>query len=537
MQVADIKEILVQWDAGGSISDVSRRLGYSRPTVRKDVETATRLGLVRGSRSQDETTWETLARQVIATVAQPRPPGEASVEVRLFHTYLDEHVGRVRLSVLHQRLQREQGLQASWATLYRYVRQHWPERLGQSAASRATIRLDDPPPGDEAQVDFFYVGRWQDRDAGKERRLYAFLMTLSHSRHTFLYPVLGEDSVAWLAAHVAAFTFFGGVPRRLVPDNLTAGIIKPDRYDPRLNRAYGELTRYYGCVVDPSRVAHPKDKPKVERPVDYARESFFRGRDFPDLLQMRQDAVGWCRDIAGQRVHGTTRERPLVAFHAREQAALLPLPLRPWELVTWTTGKVHPDCHVQIGGVRYSVPYRYIGQQVDLRLGERTVGIYLGAELLALHVRGTAGRVTQPDHYPEAGRAFLQATPAACLEQAQAIGPALTTLVRTLLADATLHRLREVRAVLRLADQVEPVRLERACQRALDVGDARLRTVRGLLERGLDAISGETDPLPPPTPIGAYLRGPDAFAVTLAVADQSSPADVAEAAVTAEGGG
>jgi hypothetical protein len=233
-------------------------------------------------------------------------------------------------------------------------------------------------------------------------------------------------------------------------------------------------------------------------------------------------------------VHGTTRERPLVAFLAREQAALLPVPPRPWELVTWTTGKVHPDCHVQVGGVRYSVPYRYIGQQVELRLGERTVGIYLGADLLALHVRGTAGRITQPDHYPAAGRAFLQATPAACLEQAQAIGPALTTLVRALLAGETLTRLREVRALLRLADQVEPVRLERACQRALDVGDARLRTVRGLLERGLDAVSGEADPLPQPTPIGAYLRGPDAFTVALA-AEPGGRADDG-AVVVVEGG-
>src|SRR5439155_6225008 len=153
MQVADIKEILVHWDAGGSISDVSRTLGYSRPTVRKYVETATTLGLVRGSRRQDETTWETLARQVIATVAQPRPPGAATVAVAQFHAYLDAQVGHVRLSVLHQRLQREHGLSASWATLYRYVRQHWPDRLGQAAAARATIRLDDPPPGDEAQVD------------------------------------------------------------------------------------------------------------------------------------------------------------------------------------------------------------------------------------------------------------------------------------------------------------------------------------------------------------------------------------------------
>ena len=117
------------------------------------------------------------------------------------------------------------------------------------------MRHADPPPGVEAQVDFFYVGRWFDPDAQQQRRLYAFVMTLSMSRHLFVYPTFGEDSAAWLDAHVAAFAYFGGVPHRVVPDNLSAGIVRADRYDPRLNRAYGELTRYYGCLVDPSRVA------------------------------------------------------------------------------------------------------------------------------------------------------------------------------------------------------------------------------------------------------------------------------------------
>ena len=153
----------------------------------------------------------------------------------------------------------------------------------------ATVRLDDPPPGCEAQVDFFYMGRWYDPESGRERRAYGLLMTLSHSRHQFLYPVLSEDGRSWLQGHVEAFAFFGGAPRRLVPDNLSAGVLRADRYDPRINRflvftrplpegashlADAELARYYGCVVDPSRAAHPKDKLRVERQVSYARESF-----------------------------------------------------------------------------------------------------------------------------------------------------------------------------------------------------------------------------------------------------------------------
>ncbi len=136
----------------------------------------------------------------MALAALPtRAPSAAAAEAAQYHDYLAQRVGTVRLSVLHQRLRDDHGLAASWGTFYRYVQSHWRERL--RTLSRVTIRLDDPPPGEEAQVDFFYACRWDDPEADRERRLYSFLMTLSHSRHQFLYPVLGEDTSAWLEAH------------------------------------------------------------------------------------------------------------------------------------------------------------------------------------------------------------------------------------------------------------------------------------------------------------------------------------------------
>lgn len=505
MGVAEVKEILVQWDQGEDISQIARALGYSRPTVRKYIEAGEQVGLVRGSRRQDELAWERLAQAAVVQVTPVRPLGGAAAEVAQYHGYLADRVGSVKLSVLHQRLRDEQGLTASWGTFYRYVRGQWAERL--DGPPRVTVRLDDPPPGSEAQVDFFYVGRWLDREAQRLRKLYAFLMTLSHSRHEFLYPVLAEDGEAWLDGHVAAFTFFGGVPRRLVPDNLIAGIQEADRYDPRLNRAYGELARYYGCTIDPSRVRRPQDKPRVERNVAYARESFFRGRDFLTVAEMRAEAVGWSLDVAGQRVHGTTGEQPLVAFRAREQAALRPLPPRPWEAVAWVTATVQADCHVQVAGVRYSVPYRYVSQAVDLRLGRTTVEVYQGTTLLTTHVRHGQGRVTKVEHYPPGPQAFLRATPAACQARAEQIGAATAQLARTLLAGETLTQLRSVQAILRLVDQYEADRVNRACQRALEAGDHRYRTVREILARGFDQGAAEVAP-PRPGTAGAFLRGP-----------------------------
>jgi len=507
--MADVKEILVQWDAGRGVSAIAGSLGYSRPTVRKYLAAGQRAGLQRGAQRRSEAAWERLAADTVRRVSGQREPGTVAKAVAEYHDYLAARVGEVRPSVLFQRLQDEHGLAASWGTFYRYVRAHWPDRL--AAAPRVTVRLDDPPPGAEAQVDFFYVGRWLDPAEARSRKLYAFLMTLSHSRHTFLFPTLAEDSAAWLSGHVAAFAFFGGAPQRLVPDNLTAGVIKASRYDPRLNRAYGELARYYGCIVDPARAATPTDKPRVERNVSYARDSFFRGRvdDFPSVPAMRTAAEHWAHEVAGQRLHGTTGERPLVAFREREQGRLLALPAAPWELVSWTTAQVHPDCHLYVARAGYSVPYAFVGRRLDVRLGIRLVEIYDGTTLVWTHPRREHGRETVLGHYPEAAQAFLRATPQTCLQQAEAVGTATATTVRWLLEGHALHNLRQVQGILRLAERFGAERLERACARALAVGDGRYQTVRGILERGLEDLPLE-EPAPPSSS-SAYLRGAEAF--------------------------
>jgi transposase len=530
MVVADIREILVQWDAGATRSQIARALGYSRPTVRKYVDAAARLGLSPGQRRRNEAEWEQLTTAAIAQVAQQRPSGAVRQDVAAYHAYLDQHVGQVKLSVLHQRLRDEEGLRASWGSFYRYIRATWPARLARGP--QATVRLADPPPGAEAQVDFFYVRRWFDPEAGRERKLYAFLMTLSHSRHAFLYPVLAEDGEAWLAGHSEAFAFFGGVPKRIVPDNLTAGILKADRYDPRLNRAYGELARYYGCLVDPARARHPKDKPRVERNVQYARDSFFAGRDFATLAQMRREARRWSLQVAGPRVHGTTGEVPLTVFRLREAPALLPLPPTPWEAVSWVQAKLRPDCHLVVGKTEYSAPYQHIGAYLDVRLGRSTVQIYAGQTLLTTHDRIARGRATRLEHYPPAGQAFLRATPRACVEAAQTIGAATTRLVQGLLQDETTHHLREAQAVLRLCERYAAADLEHACSLALESGDGRLRTVRGLLDRGVRQL--EPAAATPVTPTsGAFLRGPETFAAYSTTEPEPATAHVASPEVPA----
>jgi hypothetical protein len=333
-------------------------------------------------------------------------------------------------------------------------------------------------------------------------------MVLACSRHMFVRPVIRMDQESWTRAHVEAFTFFGGVAARLVPDNLKTGVDKPDLYDPKINRSYGELAVHYGTLIDPARAFKPRDKPRVERPMPYVRDSFWRGRDFTSVEEMQTAAVTWCRQVAGVRSHsGLGGARPESVFEAVEKAALIPLPRTRFTVATWSTGKVGPDIHVKVGPVLYSVPWRLIGQRVSARSTATTVQIIHDQQVVATHLRGVKGRRTNYDHYPPERIAFQQRTPVWCRATARGVGPGCVAVVNGLLEVNALYRLRSAQGVLRLRETHTPARLEAACLKALSVGDPSYRTVKGILVAAL-----ENTPAPPTAGDGgaaAFLHGPD----------------------------
>ena len=151
-----------------------------------------------------------------------------------------------------------------------------------------------------------------------------------------------------------------------------------DALHPRLTRGFLEYSQHRRFITDPARVRHPKDKPRVERSVQYARERFFKGAEFRDLAHLRSEAVRWCRDVAGMRVHGTTQRQPLQVFLDEERQALLPWDGEPYEITHWRTAKVHPDHHVACQYSLYSVPSALCppGQQVEIGLGVKLVRIF-----------------------------------------------------------------------------------------------------------------------------------------------------------------
>ena len=256
----DVTEILQHWYAGRPKVEVARSLGVDAKTVRRYVAPAEAAGMVPGGPPVTGEQWRALARQWFPQVAGAGVRQVSWREIAVHHDRIAALVGVVPVSVIHQRLRDEQGLEASVASVRRYVRAHFP------AGSRPQeVRMARPPgaPGEEAQVDYGYLGLWPDPSTGRRWRMWAFSMVLPYSRHLFVRPAVSMTQRAWTEAHVAAFEFLGGVPRRIVPDNLKAGVCKPDLYDPKINRGYAELASYYGCLVDPARAYHPRDKPQA----------------------------------------------------------------------------------------------------------------------------------------------------------------------------------------------------------------------------------------------------------------------------------
>lgn len=501
--VRDIAEILEHWQAGRSICAISRSLGVCRATVRKYVYAAEARGYRQGDPIPPQG-WKVFLKEVIPKPPDPSTRSEVFAKLLPYQEDIRAALATTKASTIWQRLRDEQGVMVSRPSFYRYLSCFLTDAWKKP---RITVRRNDPPPGDEAQVDFGYLGTWQDPQTGKKCRLWAFALILSFSRHMFVRVVTRMDQREWLTCHILAFQFFGGVPLRITPDNLKTGVIKADLYDPKFNQGYEELAHHYGIIIDPARSAKPRDKARIERAIPYIRDSFWSGRNFTSLEEINRQAVQWCLRVAGMREHGTTYQPPLNIFRLAEEKALRPLPRSPFEIVTWHQAKVALDCHIQISCTLYSVPYQYVGKTVAVKLGSKTVEIYLDSDLIKTHSRGTKGkRVTDWNDYPPEKAAFFQRTPQWYRHKAGIIGPATTETIDSLLKLHAFHHLRQCQGILRQEEKYGPQRLEQACARANAFGDPCYRTVKTILERDLDKQTLIPEPI---REAGAFLRGPE----------------------------
>jgi transposase len=504
----EFDEVFFRYQQGQSVSQIARSLGQARDTVRKYL----RLGIEAGLTVGGDEAQRSRARAAVQAALATSGPTEARSSEKLLQPHAEQirrWLGEEDMTVKQVwRLLRERGVAVGHTSVKRFVHRHI-----EPPTPRVTIRLETPP-GRQAQVDF---GRAKLSLGGERRLLWAFVMTLSHSRHRFVRFVERQDSATWIDCHVRAFEFFGGVPETVLLDNLKSGVIKPDLYDPTVNRAYGELERHYGFVVDPTRVATPEHKGKVERSMPTVRQQVVAGRYYADLAAANEAALQWCRDGVGRELHGTTQEAPMVRFERDERAVLKPLPAAAFERPTWAELKVHPDHHVVFERSYYSVPTRFVGRTVWVKGVRRIVEIYCDDTLVKTHPRATrrGTRVTDESDYPDAAKAHLFAHPMYCRKKAAEYGTHVGRFVETILSSHALVHLRKAQAVLRLGEKYGARRLEEACEYLLHFETTEIHRLQRVLEKGVPTLfrpAAEPKKAALSQQALAFLHPPESFA-------------------------
>jgi hypothetical protein len=347
-----------------------------------------------------------------------------------------------------------------------------------------------------------------DPQTGSLRRSWAFVMTLSWSRHQYVEFVWDQKVETWLLLHRHAFEFFGGVPERVVVDNLKAAITKACWHEPLVQYAYHECAEHYGFRISPTRPATPEHKGKVEQGgVHYLKRNFLGGREPTRIDQANEEVRRWCMSTAGLRVHGTIKEKPLVRFEETEGERLKPLPQTPYDLAVWKEVTLHRDCHVNFDNAYYSAPFRLIGESLRVRGGTQMVRVYTkDFHLVATHDRAQrpGERKTNAAHLPPEKLSGLMLSREACQAAAADIGPATSQVVQTFLDDPVIDRLHTAGRLLRLRERFGDRRLEAACRRALCFDDLSYKTIKGILVNGLE--EGELPSVRPAPPAQSFVR-------------------------------
>lgn len=506
----ELRELIRRWQAGQSTRKIASGLGLARNTVDKYLKAAAQLGLsVGGPLPTDDQLRELLKRG--SPVSATREAGVSESLLVSYQPQLEAWLQQEQLQLTRvQELLAQHGCVVPYTSLRRFV-----AKQGLGPGPKTSVRLPETKPGQYAEFDFGRLGYLVEGSTNRRVVVWALVVVLSFSRHMFVWPLVHQTLSDVVEGLEAAWRFFGGVPKYLILDNCPAAIAGPDPLTPKLTVGFLEYAQARGFISDPTRVRHPRDKPHVERGVPYVRERLFKGGSFLDVPDLRSQASRWCLEVAGQRVHGTTRQLPLVVFRDQEQAKLLPFDGKPYTVPSWGRVQVHLDHHIAYQYALYSVPWQLCPPKssVEVSADDKLVRLYHRGNLLKTHPRQErGGRSTDPNDYPPAKSSYAQREPGRLCKQACELGPSVGEFASRLLDDAEdggpWARFRQAEKLLRLGQRYSPTRLELACARALrfDLIDVRRleRILREALEGEVGEEAAQTD-----AQLGAHEAGPD----------------------------
>ena len=365
-----------------------------------------------------------------------------------------------------------------------------------AASKKATLRIKRKP-GEIMEVD--WVGdtiEVYDVAAGTKLKAYVFVACLPCSMYGYAEAFPDTKSNHWITAHVHAYYHFSGVTRILVPDNLKTGVIKNTRTELILNRSYYEMAEHYGTAIIPARPVKPKDKPNAEGTVKVIETwilAALRNRKFFSFEDLNKAIAEKLNEFNAKPFQKRKGSR-LSAFLEEEKEFLMPLPASPYETAVWSTATIQPDYLITVGNCKYSVPYEFIGKEVDIRATENSIEVFYHNNRIASHVRKnySTDPIYTPEHMPEKHRRYLAYNADTFLEWSENVGTSTLIVVKNFLY---MHKVEQqgykpCASLMKLADKYSAERLEKACAKALNYTPSpSLKNISTILKNGQDKVS------------------------------------------------
>jgi hypothetical protein len=319
-------------------------------------------------------------------------------------------------------------------------------------------------------------------------------MRLSYSRLDYYEVVYDQRVETFIQCHINAFNYFGGIPQYIKIDNLKAAILKANFYEPIYQELYKNFASHYGFHPLPCRIRRPNDKGKVESGIKYVKHNFFSGRKFSDEKEVKERLFKWYTR-ANHRIHGTIRKVPKEVFEKEEKAKLIPLPQEEFKLAKVGSRKVYHDCHIYVDYNYYSVPFEYVGKEVEIELTKNLLKVFYQGKEIALHPRLTdrGNFSTKPSHYP----AYKRYSDTEYQEKYQAkmahLGTYTEQLFFLVIKEHPRDWNRTVQGILSLGKTYPDEVIEAACRRALSFGVTRYSVIRNICHNGSYNLPAEFD--------------------------------------------
>ncbi|WP_369816165.1 IS21 family transposase [Mycobacterium sp. 852014-52144_SCH5372336] len=463
-----------------------------RKTARRYVEAAVAAGLDRaGGVDQLD---DALIGAVVTVVRPDRPHGYGQVWEVLcanhdqINQWIDNGLTVVKIGDLLAR----QGVIVPQRTLHRYCQEHTQY---QGRRRGGTVPVVDGEPGMECQIDFARMGMLFDSVTGRRRVVHALIFTAVYSRHMFVWLTFSQTLTAVIDGCEAAWDFFGGVFKVLIPDNMSTVVAHADSVNPRFTVGWLEYAQARGFATDPARVAHPQDKPRVERMVQYVRNNFFAGEEFTDLADAQDRAQVWLRPES-RAAYPRHHLRP--AGSGVRRAGSPGAVGRALGAVCGAgvcQGQSGPRLSRSAGKALYSIPHHLRGQTISARADDELAKFYHHGQLIKTHPRQPAGtRSTDPADLPADKTGYAMRDLHRLIATAAGHGPNIGNHTERLLDhDLPWTRMRQVYRLLGLVKRYGPAPVDTACGRALDLDVVSVTKIAAMLEQAI-----ENSPVPPP---------------------------------------